>query len=233
MRVFAPGVGAAAFGDEGSEHGLASTFTHGAGVMCPVVRRDDVLASIRSESAQPVEKDQAAMSRLDAVPVVPLLLRARAWPWRNRGSGKRDADQAAPPATRQLSLMTTRATVCSRMRSSSSILSAGVHEDAAGVVDPIGVAACGDQLRDLLVQSGRCRPSLSSQRITRSTASPFRRQYAWACRSWRTSSIFAGSAIRSSTIGKSPEMANPIDRTGLGGSCRECPGRRAATRWRR
>ena len=61
VSVLAPGVGRGRSPRSTvPKCGFASTFTHGAGVTCPVRGRNDVLAPIRRESAEPVEEDQIA-----------------------------------------------------------------------------------------------------------------------------------------------------------------------------
>ena len=132
--------------------GFARTFTHGAGVICPGaivmtysrpsgVNPPSPLRKIRSRSGSSIAAGDSGATA------------ARGWQRRDRGRGSTDpfellcqrpiaiADDDAGDRLQQDAVLIVD-------------LVGRAHEDAAGLVDPVGVAACSDQLRDLFVQGG-------------------------------------------------------------------------------
>ena len=131
--------------------GFASTFTQGAGVVCPRGGRDDVLAAIGRESAQAVEEDQIA---------------------RGRGGGRRRIGTAGPGRQRAAAPVLRPCSGRSIWSASDPravgdddasdgleqnailvrYLVARPDEDAAGPVRHVGFDAGGNQSHDLVLQ---------------------------------------------------------------------------------
>jgi hypothetical protein len=130
-------------------NGLASTLTHGAGVICPAWR---VMTYSWPSLVKPPKPLRKISSRGG-------YLLGRSWP---RGAGGRQRrDQAAParsgapaapPRDPFSSSRTIRATDCSSTRSSLGDLLAAPDEDAARLVLHLRLDPRGDQIGDLVVQ---------------------------------------------------------------------------------
>ena len=163
MRVLAPGMGAAALRDQRAERRVGQdVYPRRRGHPCGHAG-DDILASIRRETAQSVLQDQVAPSQFDdrrgAAAVACRRCswhhrwrRAwyRRWYWIRRGN-------AAPDLLRQRAVVIVDDDAGNRLQQDQAFivdLIGGAHENAAGPTNLIGVAAGSDQLRDLLLQRG-------------------------------------------------------------------------------
>ena len=152
VRVFAPGVGAAALGNQRSKRRIRQDIHPRCGRHPSGNDGDDVLPPIRGEPAQPVRENQVALRLLDRSRGFGATA-ARGWQRRNRGRCGTDpfellcqrpvgvADDDAGDRLQQDAVPIVD-------------LAGRAQEDATGLVDAIGAAACGDKLRDLFVQGG-------------------------------------------------------------------------------
>ena len=153
MGILAPGVGHAALGDDGSEVRIRQHIHPRRRRHLPVRGRDDVLAPIGGESAEPVEEDQIAARRLG---------RGRR-SFGAAGSGRLEArqpgahfHQAAPvDLFRQRSPPVADDDARDRLEQNAVLvryLLRPPHEDAARPIHHVGFDARGDQPHDLVLQ---------------------------------------------------------------------------------
>ena len=130
--------------------GLASTFTHGAGVTCPSRGRNDILAPIRGESAQPVEEDQIAAGQ-----------RGDRRGFGAVGSGRREARHGCFHQAATVDLVRQRPPAVGdddasdRLEQDAVLLRYLVrrsYENAARSIGHVGFDACGNEPHDLVVE---------------------------------------------------------------------------------
>jgi len=156
LCVLAPGIGAPALRDEGSErwvrqhvHPRCRRHLSGRG-------RDDVLASVRTEAADPVVEEQVALSGLfrqrgGCTGFAGTATRGGRWGARNRRW------RAPFELLRQRTVAIAEDNPGNRLQKNGvpfEDLVGRAHEDPAGLIDAVGVEAGGDQLRDLFDQGG-------------------------------------------------------------------------------
>ncbi len=184
--------------------GLASTFDQGAGVGRPGVNRMMYSRPSGLKPPMPLSSRSAGASASGALAAwLGAAVVARRAGRIGAGAGARFSCSARLPRS---SSSTTRATACIRTRSGS-----GICSNTCTNTPPCRSSSAAGTISLICANGERCapppRPRPSLHQITRSTFNPFTHHQAWACSSWRASASVLASSTRSSTIGRSPEIA--------------------------